>query len=269
MKKTHVTLLTAAMLSLSSFAVADYAPSCETDTCIAPVTANANRVYVGPEFMWSHFNGDVEHEACDFSLKQNVYYGGLRFGYEFLQPDAFYANTDVVALLGTTHSTARNKEDGTKAWDRTKETFKGKRGHLWTNVEQRLGYTFASSLVPSATVSAYVAPGFHYEHVDGKHANWWYAATGLKTLQQFTDTFQLGLDLKVMYAFAAHDKEALARPTTLGRKQFFGYEVGVPLSWTLGACKTFDIQLKPYLLKLNVNSQETILGARAEFGFKF
>ena len=77
MKKTHMTLLTAAMLSLSSFAVADYAPSCETDTCIAPVTANAHRVYFGPEFMWSHFHGDL--------LKQDVYYGGLRFGYEFLR----------------------------------------------------------------------------------------------------------------------------------------------------------------------------------------
>ena len=215
--------------------------------------------------MWSHFHGDL--------LKQDVYYGGLRFGYEFLQPDAIYANTDVVALLGATHSTVwgrtLNKEDGTKAWDRTKEVFKGKRGHLWTNVEQRIGYTFASSLVPNATVSAYVAPGYHYEHVKGNQANWMYVATGLKTLQQFTDTFQLGLDLKVMYAFAAHDKGMFTHPTTLGKKQFFGYEVGVPLSWTLGACKTFDIQLKPYLLKQNMNSQETSLGARAEFGFKF
>ena len=277
MKNKSITLFTATLLSVSSYLVADAAPEAEiaaVETCKAETVApqcdanNANRVYVGPEFMWSHFHGNLENDSFDFSLKQNVYYGGVRLGYEYLKPKAFYANTDVVALLGTTHTTVRNEEEGTKAWDRTKEAFKGERGHFWTNVEQKLGYTFASSLLPSCTVTWYGAPGFHYEHVSGNHAHWWYAATGLKTLQQFTDHFQLGLDLKVMYAFAADDEGIVTKPTTLGKKEFWGYEVEVPFVWS---CKNsgFDFQLKPYLLKLNANSQETILGARAELGYKF
>jgi hypothetical protein len=262
MKPTSMTLLTTALLSLSSFVGADASPTIETE-------ANANRVYAGPEFMWSHFHGGLEDKSFDFSLNQNVYYGGLRFGYERLKPQDFYANTDVVALLGTTHNSVDTKETKTKAWDRISESFKGERGHLWTNIEQKLGYTFASSLVPSCTVSLYAAPGFHYEHVDGNHAYWWYAATGLKTLQQFTDNFSLGCDFKVMYAFGAHDEGTLTLPTTLGKKEFWGYEVGVPFAWTFGECKNFDLQLKPYLLKLNTNSQETILGARLELGYKF
>jgi hypothetical protein len=257
MKTTSMTLLTTAMLSLSSFVSADAGSECEIE--------KNNRIYAAPEFMWSHFHGPVETDSFDFSLNQNVYYGGLRFGYEYLKPQAFYANTDIVALLGTTHSTAQN--ENTKAWDRTKEVFEGKRGRLWSNVEQRLGYTFASSLAPSCTVSVYGAPGFHYEHVNGKHAYWTYAATGLKTVQQFSDSFHLGCDVKVMYAFAAQDKDNIALPTTLGKKEFWGYEVGVPFEWKVG--KAFDIQLKPYLLKLNMNSQETILGTRLELGYNF
>lgn len=271
MKKRSLTLLTTAMLSLTSFVCAD-AASTETPIVEAPKVevANANRVYAGPEFMWSHFHGNVQKdEDFDFSLKHNVYYGGLRFGHEYLKPDAFYSNTDVVALLGTTHTTEKNKEENKKAWTKTREAFKGERGHLWTNIEQKLGYTFASSLVPSATATVYVAPGFHYEHVDGKHAHWWYGATGLNLAEQFTDHFSLGLNTKVMYAFAARDEKDLALTTTLGKKQFWGYQVEVPFVWTVGACKQFDIQLKPYLLKLNTNSQETNLGARVELGFKF
>jgi hypothetical protein len=266
MKTKSLTLLTTAMLALSSFVSADAAPSMEAVQC---ETANDSRVYVAPEFMWSHFNGHPEIDACDFSMKQNVYYGGLRFGYEYLKPQALYLNTDVVALLGTTHTTLHNDTTKTKVWDRTREAFKGERGRLWSNIEQRVGYTFASSLLPSCTASVYVAPGFHYEHVNGKHAYWTYAATGLKTVQQFTDSFSLGCDVKVMYAFAAKDKGNLALSTTLGRKEFLGYEVGVPFAWKVGQDKAFDIQVKPYLLKLNVNSQETILGARVELGYNF
>jgi hypothetical protein len=72
-----------------------------------------------------------------------------------------------------------------------------------------------------------------------------------------------------MYAFGANDQGILILPTTLGQKEFWGYEVGVPFEWALGTCHTFDIQLKPYLLKLNMNSPETILGARLELGYNF
>ena len=270
MKKTPMTLMTAAMLSLSSFVGADGSPTLEITIKDA---ANDNRVYAAPEFMWSHFKGGLESDSWDFSLKQNVYYGGLRFGYEYIKPKALYANTDAFVALGSDHNhimqekheIAQDKNLGAHV----KEALKGHRGHLWTNIEQRLGYTFVSSLVPSCTVSLYGAPGFHYEHVKGTKAHWWYAATGLKTLQQFTDHFHLGCDLKVMYAFGAHDEGTLTLPTTQGKKEFWGYEVGVPFEWKLGESSAFDIQLKPYLLKLNIESPETILGARLELGYSF
>ena len=265
MKSTSMTLLASAMLSLTTLVSADAASGCEVEMKQCQPT-NYNRVYAGPEFMWSHFPGD-KFDGINFSYNPNTYYGGLRFGHEYLKPQDFYSNTDVVALMGTTHWTD-NKEKKS-AWKRTSEAFKGERGHLWTNIEQRLGYTFASSLVPSCTLSPYVAPGFHYEHVNGSHAYWYYAAAGLKAVQQFTDSFHLGCDLKVMYAFGAHDKNALAFETTLDQKQFWGYEVGLPLQWKLGETKAFDVQVKPYVLKLNVNSPQTYLGARVELGYNF
>jgi hypothetical protein len=263
MKTTSLTLLTTAMLSFTSLVSADAAPECEVEMKKCE-TINDNRIYAGPEFMVSH-----TPYGSGFGWKQNAYFGGLRFGHEYLKPDAFYSNTDIVALMGTRHWNPQDNGKKTKLWDRTRETFKGERGHLWTNIEQRLGYTFASSLAPSCTVSVYGAPGFHYEHVNGKHAYWTYAAAGMKAVQQFTDSFHLGADVKVMYAFCAQDKNGMARLSTNGQKQFWGYEVGVPFEWKLGKEKAFDVQVKPYVLKLNTNSAETLLGARLELGYNF
>ncbi|HEX4840202.1 MAG TPA: hypothetical protein VFU89_07165 [Rhabdochlamydiaceae bacterium] len=268
MKSTSMSLLASAMLSLISLVSADAASGCQVEMKQCE-PANYNRVYAGPEFMWSHLPGE-KAEFIDWSFNPNTYYGGLRFGHEYLKPQDFYSNTDIVALMGTSHFNVKKDEKEKKtAWERTRETFKGERGQLWTNIEQRLGYTFASSLVPSCTVSLYAAPGFHYEHVNGAHAYWYYAATGLKAVQQFTDSFHLGCDLKMMYAFGTHDKHNLAGLTTLGQKNFWGYEVGVPLQWKVGESKAFDVQVKPYVLKLNVNSPQTFLGARVELGYNF
>ncbi len=272
MKQTSMTLLaTAAFLSLSSLVGADEVATVPTENIPIPT----NRVYAGPEFFWSHFRGELDskHDVIDYELKNNSYYGGIRLGYEYLKPDAFYANTDILLALGEDHGKL-SKEKGPKRkekklWEKTKDVFRGNHAHFWSQYEQRFGYTWSSTILPTCTLTWYGAPGFHLEHERSKNAYWWYAATGLKTLQQFCKNFFMGLDFKVMYNFAAHDEHQLIKPTTLGRKQFWGYQVDVPFKWTVGDSQAFDVEVKPYLLKLNTLSPETILGIRVELGYNF
>jgi len=268
-----MTLLIAAWLSLSSFV-----GGAETRTKIEIATTDAakdHRVYAGPEFFCSHFKGGLEKHALkvDLSLTRNIYYGGLRLGYEYLRPDAFYAATDAVFALGSTKANIEKEKKDLKRKKHpehhAREVLKGHRGHFWTNIEQRLGYSFSSSLIPSCTLSLFAAPGYHYEHVKGSKAHWWYIASGLKTLQQFTNHFHVGCDFKVLYSFSAHDQSTLTLPTTLGKKEFWGYEVDLPIEWTVGDNHAFDIVLKPFLLKFNAQSPETIFGARLELGYNF
>jgi hypothetical protein len=267
MKKTYLTLLTTAFLSASSFVGAD--EGIQSETVLSEQTSNSHRLYAGPEFIWSHYKGHLDKNSINLDLSRNVYYGGLRFGYEFLQPDAFYAATDAVAALGAEKAkVCQENKTHPKFLDRAREVFRGNRGQFWSNIEQRFGYTFSSSLVPSCTVSVFAGPGFHYEHAKNNHAHWWYGAVGMKALQQFSEHFHLGCDLKTMYSFAATDN-LFTRPTSLGKGGFWGYEVALPLQWTVGESKAFDVQLKPYLLKFNASSPETILGARVELGYNF
>jgi hypothetical protein len=50
---------------------------------------------------------------------------------------------------------------------------------------------------------------------------------------------------------------------------FWGIEFGFPITWYLGEQAKWDIRLKPYLLKLRLDSSETILGVRLEAGYSF
>jgi hypothetical protein len=272
MKTSSMTLLTSALLSLSSIVGAEACSKIEITNCD---NENTHRVYAGPEFFWSHFKGGLDKNALgvDLTYTRNVYYGGLRFGYEYLRPQGFYAATDAIAALGSTKQHIQDEKAELVAdkdiTAHARETLKGHKGHLWTNIEQRLGYTFSSSKAPNCNLTVFAGPGFHYEHTKGSKASWWYAAAGLKFLQQFSDHFFIGCDFKTMYAFEARDQNGLILPTTTGEKDFWGYEVSVPFEWKLGMSQTFDVQLRPYLLKLNLNSPETILGTTLAFGYNF
>ncbi|HEY5236718.1 MAG TPA: hypothetical protein VIJ14_11110, partial [Rhabdochlamydiaceae bacterium] len=77
MKTTSMTMLAIALVSLAASVEAARLTKVEVTTTDTSID---NRFYVGPEFMWSHFNGGLTSQSYDFSLKQNVYYAGLRFG---------------------------------------------------------------------------------------------------------------------------------------------------------------------------------------------
>ena len=143
------------------------------------------------------------------------------------------------------------------------------KSRLWANAEQRLGYNSQSTLFSQFIVTPFLGLGWHYEQASHDHDFWYYGAGGLKILQQFSDQFSLGVDLKAMYAFDIHDGRFVSIITTQGKKAFWGFETALPLRWLVGASGHFDLEFKPYLLKFNLNSPQTIVGARLVVGYSF
>jgi hypothetical protein len=72
-----------------------------------------------------------------------------------------------------------------------------------------------------------------------------------------------------MYGFDIHDKSFISITTTQGKKTFWGFETALPLRWLLGSSNRWDLEFEPYLLKLNLNSPQTIVGARFMLGYSF
>ncbi|MGH2639735.1 MAG: hypothetical protein ACRDF4_10740, partial [Rhabdochlamydiaceae bacterium] len=140
---------------------------------------------------------------------------------------------------------------------------------LWANIEERLGYNSQSTLFPQLIATPYLGIGWHYEGTSHDSAHWYYGAAGFKMIQKFYAHFELGIDLKLMYGFDIHDKGFISITTTQGKKTFWGFETALPLRWLIGASEKWDFEFKPYLLKLNLNSPQTIVGARLMLGYSF
>jgi len=231
-----------------------------------------HRYQIGSDLFWSHYKSGSSHDSKGKRLKLiiNGYFAGLRVGYDYLQPDAFYAGTEGIIAWGKDHirqtTSCSRFITTTKCNPRTKHQ---NEPHLWANLEQRLGYNAQSTILPQFIVTPYVGLGWHYEAATCDHAHWYYGAAGLKTLQRFYKRFELGFDFKATYAFDVHDRRLVAIMTTQEKKNFWGVEMAIPIRWLMGNTGRWDCELKPYLLKLNLNSAQTILGARLMFGYSF
>jgi hypothetical protein len=72
-----------------------------------------------------------------------------------------------------------------------------------------------------------------------------------------------------MYGFNIHDRGFISVAVTQGKKTFWGFEAALPLRWLIGCRGKWDFEFKPYLLKFNLNSSQTIMGARLMLGYSF
>lgn len=243
-----------------------------------PPKLQVHRFQIGPDLFWSHYRSGSypDQEGTQFKATVNGVYGGLRLGYDYLQPDAFYAGTESLFVWGRDHIHQKTSPDPLASSSCCRSCRSCQQNsayehqtHLWAAIEQRLGYNVQSTVLSQSIVTPYVGIGWHYEKTSHEQSYWYYTAAGLKTLQRLYDDWQLGFDLKALFTFDIHDRGFISIITTQGKKTFWGFEAAIPIRWLIGTLGEWDFELKPYLLKLNLNSSQTILGIRAVFGYHF
>jgi hypothetical protein len=242
------------------------------DEAIQEPKIPVHRFQFGPDVFWSHYRSGFSGTTKGVKLTASVdgYFGGLRLGYDYLQADALYAGTEGIVAWGREDLHKRSSVSRLVAPTCTHCRPRSVHEHqsrLWANIEQRLGYNSQSTVYPEFIATPYMGLGWHYEGISHDNAHWYYAAAGLKTIQRFYDHFVLGIDLKLMYGFDIHDKGFVSITTTQAKKTFWGFETALPLRWTFGYSGKWDLEFKPYLLKLNLNSPQTIVGARLMVGY--
>lgn len=234
-----------------------------------------HRYQLGTDLFWSHYGSGSLHDEKGMKFKATVngYFAGIKAGYDYLQPDAFYAGIEGIVAWGrdyilqkTTLSRFTTEQNCSCCSPQTKHSHES---HLWANLEQRLGYNAQSTMLPQFIVTPYMGIGWHYESASGDHAHWYYGAAGLKTLQRFYERLEIGFDFKALFAFDIHDRMFLSVITTQEKKTFWGFETTIPVRWLMGETGRWDFEVKPYLLKLNLSSPQTIIGVRLAFGYSF
>lgn len=236
---------------------------------------NYRRVSLGFDMFWSGGSFNIDYPVyqqdgtgqCNYIGSYNSHgkstdrYEGLRYISENLQPNAFYSGTDIWFAVGDNHQKVyldhkkmRDKEIGT---------------NTWFNMDAGFGYNFQPSFSPHSLLSVFAGPGFHWERKFHHTARWGYAMAGFKIAQDLTESLSLGVDFKTMYSFRALDPQGVTSFERRGERNFWGIEMGAPLTWHIGETRKVDLQFKPYLLKWNLNSPVTALGFKASLGYSF
>ncbi|HNA62415.1 MAG TPA: hypothetical protein PKW79_05005 [Rhabdochlamydiaceae bacterium] len=199
-------------------------------------------------------------------FKRSGNYIGLRANVEHRLPNQYYFSFDPIVAIGQNCHRAINinfskrSDDLVYAYEERGEWFDG---------SFKYGYTFQPALAKHFLISTFMGPGYHIEKNYLGRASWYYGAGGIRMTQDLSETLTLGMDLKTMYAFSVRDDQNLTNVARLGENNFWGLEIGLPITWQLGSTKKFDMRLKPYFLKLNVNSIESILGSTVELGYTY
>jgi len=265
--KNYIYFLAAILLSCS------FAYSSDTHDITKQIALPHHRVYVGPDIFFDHMSVQYHSGDSNVHASSNAVFGGLRMGYDYLKPRTFYFGTDGLIAIGKASFKAYSTywwEDNNSYSMRTKN----KTSPLFTNIEQRYGYTFQSPISAKSTLVPFAGIGWYYtkskSDTGTSLANWFYGAAGLRIFQQFCKNFDVGFNLKAMYAFTGKQHVRTWNGTCKERiRDVWGYEVALPLTWHVEASKKWDAQFEPYLLKLDVSDRTQILGARLLAGYSF
>jgi hypothetical protein len=222
------------------------------------------RVSLGFDMFWSHssykriYSG--YHYGC-YQSKSTDTYEGLRFTWEKLKPNALYIGSDIWLAAGDSHQ--KIYIDHEKVRDKDMST------NIWFNMDGGFGYNFQPSFAPRFLLSVFAGPGYHFERKFHSNADWGYVMAGFKIAQDLTESLSLGADFKTMYTFVTRDPHGVTSLERKAERQFWGIEMGTPVTWHIGEKRKVDLQFKPYLLKWNLNSPATAIGFKVALGYSF
>jgi hypothetical protein len=212
---------------------------------------NNHRVYAGPDLFGVYFHAEGPFDE----VSNKGFFGGVKLGYDYTKPSAFYFGADALLSLGNTTSseTSPDYPDG----------FSERLRISLCNLEARYGYTFGSpfsksSLSPFIGLGGYRSRLSRFKHTQ----NWIYNAVGLRVNQQFLKNFDVGFNLKASYAIDSNFSHFASQTKR------WGYEVAVPFTWRVGSTKKWDVQFQPYVSKIPL-LKGNFIGSRFIAGYSF
>ncbi len=221
--------------------------------------AYPHRFYFGLEFL----NLSLHNHIDNVQINGSRFFSGLRFGYEYLKPCAFYAGVDLLGA-GCDADFKAHLDDEELSWQKADRGF--------GNIELRLGYTFFKCfcnnnllMTPFLGLGMYNIYPIDHHNDQGYREDLPYFAGGLRLRYALCYAIDVGINAKIIQAFGSERKFKLVTNTVKSHHNFCSGEIGIPIIWHLGCTQRWDFQFEPYFLRISNN----IFGLRTLFGYRF
>jgi hypothetical protein len=212
-----------------------------------------NRVYFGPEFL--SFQIDTHVKNSHVNGRRSFW--GIRFGYERLKPESFYAGAELMATNAGRNFLVSNKDF----------FYKGEGGAGFGNMQVRFGYTLPSSrhlVTPFLGLGVY---SLSKRGHNGFKELMGYLSGGVRTRFECTPRCLIGLNAEVFRTLGNEQSITLKGEKVTDHTNGWGCNVGVPL--TIRLSRGWDMQFTPYFLRLLFSETQNIYGTSLLFGYRF
>jgi len=226
---------------------------------LASTTVSAKETYKLLEPHKFYFGGDclqlnLNEQIKDIQIKGTKSLAGIRLGYEYLDPWAFYAGIDIASAISSHSFCVTENKQTIDSCDRPIGI---------ANLDVRLGYTIGSkrsTYTPFLGTGCYSIGSVTYNR--GFHEGWLYLSSGLRSMFNINHVFSMGVNLKATKAVFGFSQFKNHDLSVTDHRYPWGGEVGVPFVWSFNPARTWTFQLEPYWGQLNFSRNQQVLGSK-------
>ncbi|MEM8727515.1 MAG: hypothetical protein AAGE99_02215 [Chlamydiota bacterium] len=221
-----------------------------------------NHIRFGPDFIVYSQDKNIKN----ITSKGTRFFRGLRFVYEHLYPNSFYAGLDL-ASAGSDVDFKAYRNGNRLSFDQANREF--------GNFDLRLGYTLSNQngsymISPFLGLGIYdISPEDRHNHEGLKEDRFPYFSGGAKFKYEIGSFFDFGCNIKVLYVFREKVRFKIPDERVCQINRLWGGEIGIPFTWHFSKTKRWNIELEPYFLTLGFSKEQMAFGTKLLFGFNF
>ncbi|MBX9744881.1 MAG: hypothetical protein K2X08_06705 [Chlamydiales bacterium] len=212
-----------------------------------------NRIFFGPEFLSFQVNTNIK----DIHINRNRFFWGIRVGYEYLKPQAFYASAEILAT----------NADHNFAVTNSTLTYNGSGGAGFGSIQTRFGYTLS---VKQPILTTFLGLGVYSLSKHGHNGfkeGMGYISGGVRTQFEWTPICFVALNAEFFKTLGMKQIIQLGESKVTNRPNGWGCNIGTPL--TLRISRGWEAQVTPYYLRQLFSQNQNIYGINLLFGYRF
>ncbi len=215
--------------------------------------ARPHQIYIGPEFL----SMQIDSQIKDAHVDGKKFFWGLKFGYEYLKPQSFYAAAELSAM-----NTSRNFP---VTYGET--SYKGKKGEGFGNIQARFGYTASHGRFLATPFLGLGVYSLSNRGSEGFEQSMGYVSGGLRTQFDWTTACQIGLNAELFRMLGVEQKAKCDDKRFKADGQDWGCKIETPL--TIRLSEGWDVKVAPYYLRQLLSEKQNAYGSSLLFGYRF
>lgn len=271
MKNPIIFLGAALILNISAFA--SDAPLHETDTLSSSIQtestslAENSNLQVSPEVFSYHNKSSYYDRHSPIKYSVLGIFGGIRISTDKIQPQKVYYGSNALLALGRFKSSLKICDhDAAPVFQSS-----GKTSSLYSNAEQRIGYSFKLS---KTIITPLLGLGLNYINTalnkKNSYSVWAYTAYGIMINQRTSENLNLRFTFKALRSLSGTTKYLTnGEPKKRKIGEAWGYEAALPVAFQFSKEKKWSLKIQPYILKYDLRTTAQIYGFTFKMNYHF